>query len=107
MCRIFSIAVAFITCSLGLDAQVSPRWIARYSGPTNTQDFARAMTVDSAGNSYITGVQSPESEPNLVTIKYGSTGGQAWVNIFGESGLSEYPTDIDVDAAGNVYVYGY
>jgi len=107
MCRTLSFAVAFVACSLGLDAQVSTTWIARYSGPTNTQDFPRAMAVDAAGNAYIAGVQSPESTPRLVTIKYGPSGAQAWVNTRGATGLIEYATDIGVDATGNVYVYGY
>jgi hypothetical protein len=106
MCRTLSFVVVFVACSLGLRAQVSPSWISRYSGPTNTSDFARAMAVDAAGNAYVTGVQSPEGTPNMVTIKYGPTGNQVWVNIYGESGLFEYPTDINVDATGNVYVYG-
>jgi hypothetical protein len=105
MCRILSIAVAFITGSLGLDAQVSTRWISRYSGPTNTQEFPRAMTVDAAGNAYVAAIQSPEGMPNMVTIKYGPTGAQAWVNIYGTDTTMEYPTDIEVDSAGNVYVY--
>ena len=106
MRRILSIVVVFVACSLGLRAQVSTSWISRYSGPTNTPEFARALAVDSAGNAYVTGVQSPDGTPNMVTIKYGPTGNQVWVNIYGESGLFEYPTDINVDATGNVYVYG-
>jgi hypothetical protein len=108
MCRALSFAAAFVGCSLGLNAQVSTSWISRYSGPANTQEFPRAMTVDSAGNVYVTAVENPESLAiaNLVTIKYDSSGGQAWVYTYGAT-LSEYPTDIDVDAAGNVYVYGY
>ena len=108
MCRVLSlICASFLATSCALQAQVSPTWIARYSGPTNTQEFPRAMAVDSAGNAYVAAVQSSEGVPNLVTIKYGPTGAQAWVNIYGESGVSEYPTDIDVDATGNVYVYGF
>ena len=63
------------------------------------------MAVDAAGNAYIAGVRSPEGMPDMVTIKYGPTGAQAWVNIYGTDTAMEYPTDIEVDAAGNVYVY--
>lgn len=47
------------------------QWIVRYNGPTNLHDGANAITVDGAGNIYVTGYStSSNGTKDYVTIKY-------------------------------------
>ncbi|MDF7815235.1 SBBP repeat-containing protein [Hymenobacter sp. YC55] len=87
-------------------------WQARYSGPNNSLDLATAITLDAAGNVYVTGTSSgPASSYSYVTLKYSADGQQLWQATYRGLGLltSRYnvATDIVVDAASNVYVTGY
>jgi hypothetical protein len=89
------------------DRSGAQSWVARYNGPGNTNDRARALGVDGSGNVYVTG-DSGEGSPNLsdyVTVKYTPAGGQLWAARY--SALYDYATDLAVDGTGNVYVTGY
>jgi len=85
-------------------------WTRRYNGPTNFADCAVAITVDDAGNVYVTGgsqgVGSTYPE-DYATIKYNSSGVQQWVQRY--NGPGDYVDEayaIAVDDSGNVYVTG-
>ncbi|GAB2476673.1 hypothetical protein GCM10011375_21200 [Hymenobacter qilianensis] len=83
-------------------------WVARYNGPANDYDVARAIAVDLVGNVYVTGVSSDGNDEDLVTIRYDQyTGQEKWIARYNGAGNGEETaTDIDVDLVGNVYVTG-
>jgi len=74
------------------------QWVARYYGPQEHLDAAKAIDVDNSGNVYVTG----RSFSDYATIKYNAAGQQQWVarEVGGEGNA------IALDGAGNVYVTG-
>ncbi len=88
--------------------QVSEDWNARYNGPGNKADQARAMTIDAAGNIYVTGPsEAIKGNVDFATVKYNPAGVQQWVARFNGAGNGEdRPAAITVDNNGNVYVTG-
>ncbi len=79
-------------------------WSARYNGLGNGYDAANSITVDDAGNVYVTG-QSLGGNYDYATVKYGSEGNQLWVARFSFAG-DDSACKVVVDSAGNVYVTG-
>jgi hypothetical protein len=83
------------------------RWVARYNGPGNSNDWARSLAVDSLGNVYVTGWSyGIGTNTDYATIKYSTTGVQQWVARYngpGNSGDAAY--SIALDCSG-VYVTG-
>jgi hypothetical protein len=84
-------------------------WVKRYNGIRDWYDAAYAIAVDGSGNVYVTGDDSYEggTYDDYATIKYKPNGDTAWVrNYNGPGSFTDIPSDIVVDASGNVYVTG-
>ncbi|MCS6806389.1 MAG: SBBP repeat-containing protein [Acidobacteriota bacterium] len=83
-------------------------WIARYNGPDNGIDAATALTLDAAGNVYVTGAsQGVGTFEDYATVKYSADGVQQWVARYnGPGNDADTPSSIVVDARGQVYVTG-
>jgi hypothetical protein len=90
-----------------------PLWTNRYNGPVDQGDYARAITVDSNGNVFVTGdsvtVRDFFSDPpDWATIKYSNSGVPLWTNYYnGPGNNSDSANAIAVDRAGNVFVTGW
>lgn len=84
----------------------TPDWAAKY----NNAGPGRAMTIDAAGNIYVTGSGDGGTKSggtDFITIKYKPDGSQEWAMKYNGPGNGEdYPYAIAVDGSGNVYVTG-
>lgn len=105
---LFFIVTTFTSTSLS--AQINVLWESRFTSSGQNSDIAKKLTIDLAGNVYVTGTSFTNSTNgfDIVTIKYNSVGVQQWTAIFNGvgNGLDE-ARDIKVDNAGNVYVTGF
>jgi len=90
------------------DPSGQQQWVKRYNGPGNGYDVAQALTVDAAGNAYVTGYRTGVNGlGDCATIKFNPNGGRLWTKRYnGDADGSDYGTSIGVDPAGNVYVTG-
>jgi beta-propeller repeat-containing protein len=94
--------------TLKYDSQGQLLWTAQYH-PTDYEDSAFAIAVDSAGNAYVTGScchRLPYGD--YATVKYDSEGRQIWAARYHGSDPSslDRATAIALDAQGNAYVTG-
>ena len=80
-------------------------WALRYNGPGNDRDIPFALTLDAAGNAYVTGGSvGLGTSYDYAPIKYDSDGNQVWVVRY--DGPASGANAIAVDQTGNVYVTG-
>jgi hypothetical protein len=95
------------------DANGNELWATRYSfrdAPNSSGSFP-ALTLDSAGNVFVTGYYAGSSGGfaalENVTIKYDRNGNEIWVACYNGPGNPQLlGSAIAVDGAGNVYVTG-
>jgi uncharacterized delta-60 repeat protein len=84
------------------------QWAATYDGPENDDDRANAITVDTAGNVYVTGRSRGSNEFNeYATIKYDTGGNELWVRRYdGSANGNDQAYFIVRDSSGNIVVTG-
>jgi uncharacterized delta-60 repeat protein len=83
-------------------------WVKRYNGPEDNWDGATEIALDGSGNVYVTGQSFGRNYFDYVTIKYGPSGTREWLARYdGPANNDDWPNDLAVDGAGNVYVTGY
>ncbi|MGH7451285.1 MAG: SBBP repeat-containing protein, partial [bacterium] len=83
-------------------------WVKRFNGFGNNNDVAKAITVDGAGNIYVTGSSvGSNGLRDYVTIKYNSAGAQQWSRRYNGAGNHHDEANaLVVDGNGNVYATG-
>jgi hypothetical protein len=85
------------------------KWQATYNSTYDHNDYGTAIAIDDDLNVYV-GAASYTSATNYydyLVIKYDSTGTELWTATYnGPGSLYDIPTDILVDASGNVYITG-
>jgi hypothetical protein len=85
------------------------QWATEYNSPDANYDEARAITVDAAGNVYVTGTTQTLVLTNYDygTVKYNSAGVQQWAMRYNGTGNDlDRANAITLDASGNVYITG-
>jgi len=82
-------------------------WTASYDN--GGFDNSKAIVLDAAGNSYVTGESDGTGTGrDIVTIKYDPNGTQLWATRFnGATNGNDVGNSIILDPSGNVYVTGY
>ncbi len=83
-------------------------WVARYNGPGNGDDVAKALALDRCGNIYVTGkIWNGVKTDDFGTIKYNSSGVAQWTAWYNTSiNREDEAIAVTADEAGNVYVTG-
>ncbi|MBK8981861.1 MAG: SBBP repeat-containing protein [Ignavibacteria bacterium] len=83
-------------------------WVRRYNGPDNSDDYGRSITVDNAGNIFVTGESiSASIGYDYATIKYNQIGDSLWVKRFnGSANGDDISVSVKTDNLNNVYVTG-
>src|SRR5574341_1204041 len=83
-------------------------WVRRYKGPGNSDDYASALALDTAGNLYVTGSSWGSGTFNdYATIKYAPNGDELWVRRYnGPANDYDNASALAVDNSGNLYVTG-
>jgi len=98
------VLAAFVAFPAG--AQIQQAWVARYNnGIPSGAHQAVAMTLDSAGNIYVTGSsQNTNGNPGYVTIKYAPNGNQLWAARYDATPAA--PSSLVLDNSNNVIITG-
>ncbi len=83
-------------------------WIRRYNGPGDSADEASDLTIDKAGNIYVTGGSTGSlTKQDYSTIKYLPNGDTAWVRRYnGPGNGDDVALAMTLDNSGNLYVTG-
>jgi len=96
----------FITIQYDLDGTVV--WLREYDGPAGAYDRASRIETDVWGNVYTCGYsQATPSGYDFTVVKYLPDGTLDWDARYDDpAAYHDYPVDLEIDALGNVYVFG-
>ncbi len=87
------------------DAAGAQKWLTHYTGGSAGNDSVTAMTMDRAGNIYLTGMSWADSSYDFATLKYNASGKRQWAARYSDS-LDAVAKTLAVDSLGYVYVAG-
>jgi len=85
------------------------QWQTQSNGQANGsgKDLAGSLVINSQGNVYVTGDDTiSNTETNLVTIKYGPSGQQIWMQLYAKSGQINLARGITIGGDGGLFVTG-
>ncbi|MBD3161275.1 MAG: hypothetical protein GF346_03670 [Candidatus Eisenbacteria bacterium] len=90
------------------------QWVARYDGEFHKWERGVAIASDGEGGAVVTGWSHFANDPTYgeqyeyVTMRYDAQGGEIWTTSYTGPGPvhSDRPSDLAVDANGDVYVTG-
>jgi len=87
-------------------------WLRRYNGTGNKDDGAVALSLDKAGNLYVTGWSVGTAtfyDFDYVTIKYKPDGETTWIRRYQGpvEGKDDAATALGIDSSGNIFVTGH
>ncbi len=84
------------------------KWARRYNGPAGKNDEATDVAVDAKGNVVVCGWrQTKDLTTDWVVLKYGPDGTKKWAWTYAGPGDGyDYPTEMVLDDAGNIYLTG-
>ncbi len=85
------------------------QWVKHYNNIAGGTDAATAITIDNAGEIYVTGYSKGiGTNHDYATIKYNSAGEEIWVRRYNKLMLNsdDWAYAITTDNSGNVYVTG-
>jgi hypothetical protein len=105
--KIFFLIIVFCACSSF--SQPAAVWTARFNGLLDSTDVAKDITVDSQGNTYVTGYSYNLLGllTDIITISYDSAGNLRWSKSFGGL-LNDAGNALILDNTQQfVYVTGY
>ena len=95
-------------CTVKYDSGGNEIWVARYNGPGNDDDSANCISLDSAGNVYVSGYSiGYGTKKDFCTIRYDSNGNEVWISRYNGLGEDDEVVDMWVNGESNVYVTGY
>lgn len=98
--------------TIKISANGTNAWLnAVYNHSANRDDLPVGMTIDAAGNVYVTGnVSINPTTTHIATLKYDTNGQQQWVAIYDNNGSANKSCEVSaiaLNAQGNVFVVGY
>jgi len=83
------------------------QWVARYNGIHNSADYSYLLSIDNAGNVYVSGHEGIIDSSDFCTIKYNTNGEMQWVSRYnGPGNFYNQTTSLVLDDLGNAYVTG-
>ncbi|MBS4028217.1 MAG: SBBP repeat-containing protein [Ignavibacteriales bacterium] len=103
----YTSATSYDFVLLKLNSSGTLLWRTTFNRSGTSSDKPKALALDSAGNSYITGSSLKNSSEDYVTLKYNSAGTLEWTKQYNVTGTSSnIAYALAVDNSGNVYVTG-
>ena len=103
-----TIAGEYCFTTIKINAGGTPLWIKEYGDAFAGTDIPKSVTVDPAGNVYVTGTSdSATTNDDIVTLKYSSAGDLQWSRrVNGSANLDDMAGNVITDKGGNAYVSG-
>ena len=99
--------------TLAISREGEELWARQYNGPSNSDDYGKALAMDRDGKVFVTGFSDSGGSTSIAeyaTVAYSPAGDLLWANRYHANEL-QHPfynlaSDVAVDDASNVFVTG-